>query len=103
MKQGLQEIIKEKDKSIERLENNLMKAGQREDDLKQMHNNYFPQIQTLINQKAIGSPKEATRKNRKKQELTRKKIRNSRKKVNPHRRRTAGSIKRRESTNRKNL
>jgi len=28
------------------------------DDLKQMHINYFLQVQTLINQKAIGSPKE---------------------------------------------
>ncbi len=63
----LQEIIKEKEKSIGRLENALTKAGQREEDLKQLHNNYFLQIQTLINQKAIGSPKEA---NRKKQEET---------------------------------
>ncbi|WP_155401445.1 hypothetical protein [Methanosarcina mazei] len=31
-----------------------------------MHNNYFLQTQTLINQKDIGSPKEA---NRKKQEV----------------------------------
>lgn len=65
--EGLQEIIKEKEKSIERLENDLTKAGQREEDLKQLHNNYFLQIQTLINQKAIGSPKEA---NRKKQEVS---------------------------------
>lgn len=60
--EGLQEIIKEKEKSIERLENDLNKAGEREEDLKQMHNNYMLQVQSLINQKAIGSPKEATRK-----------------------------------------
>jgi chromosome segregation ATPase len=39
--EGLQEIIKEKEKSIERLENDLNKAGEREEDLKQMHNNYI--------------------------------------------------------------
>ena len=44
----------------------LEKASQREDDLKQMHNNYFLQVQTLINQKAIGSPKEAIRKKQEK-------------------------------------
>ena len=60
--EGLQEIIREKDKSIERLDNDLIKAGQREEDLKQIHNNYMVQIQHLINQKAIGSPKEETRK-----------------------------------------
>ena len=54
--EGLREIIKEKDRSIERLENDLTRADQREDDLKQMHNNYMLQVQSLINQKAIGSP-----------------------------------------------
>jgi len=54
--EGLQEIIREKDRSIERLENDLKRADQREDDLKQMHNNYMLQVQSLINQKAIGSP-----------------------------------------------
>jgi len=49
-------ILKEKDRSIERLENDLNKAGQREEDLKNMHNNYFLQVQTLINQKAIEAP-----------------------------------------------
>jgi len=62
MYEGLQEIIREKDKSIERLENDLNKAGQREEDLKKMHNNYFLQVQTLINQKAIGSHTGSTRK-----------------------------------------
>jgi chromosome segregation ATPase len=71
--EGLQEIIKEKDKSIERLENDLMKAGQREEDLKQIHNNYMLQVQSLINARALSAPsgsrttKEA---NRKKQEET---------------------------------
>ncbi len=35
------------------LKEELDKAGRREEDLKQIHNNYFPQVQTLINQKAI--------------------------------------------------
>lgn len=79
--EGLQEIIREKEKSIERLENDLKKAGQREEDLKQMHNNYMLQVQSLINQRAISAPsgsrttKEATRKkqeeNRKFQEASR--------------------------------
>jgi len=34
----------------------LEKSSQREEDLKQMHNNYFLQVQTLINQKAIEAP-----------------------------------------------
>jgi len=34
----------------------LEKAGQREEDLKSVHNNYMLQMQTLINQKAIESP-----------------------------------------------
>ena len=60
--EGLQEIIREKDRSIERLENYLNKAGQREEDLKQMHNNYFLQVQTLINQRAISAPVRSTQK-----------------------------------------
>jgi len=51
--EGLQEIIREKEKSIERLENDLKKAGQREEDLKQLHNNYMLQIQSLINARAL--------------------------------------------------
>lgn len=77
--EGIQGIIKEKDKSIERLENDLNKAGQREEDLKQLHNNYFLQVQTLINQKAIGSPKEAIRK-----------------KINQHKRRRKAGLHRRK-------
>ena len=38
------------------LKEELRKSGQREEDLKQMHNNYFLQVQTLINQKAIEAP-----------------------------------------------
>ena len=38
------------------LKEELSKSGQREEDLKQMHNNYFLQVQTLINQKAIEAP-----------------------------------------------
>ena len=34
----------------------LEKAGQREKDLKKVHNNYMLQVQTLINQKAIEAP-----------------------------------------------
>jgi len=79
--EGLQMIIEEKDRRIEALNNDLMKAGQREEDLKQMHNNYMLQVQSLINQRAISAPsgsrttKEATRKkqeeNRKFQEASR--------------------------------
>lgn len=66
--EGLQGILREKDRSIDRLENDLNKAGQREEDLKQMHNNYMLQVQSLINQRALSAPsgsrttKEATRK-----------------------------------------
>ncbi len=58
--EAIKMVLEEKDKSIERLENDLKKAGQRKEDLKQMHNNYFLQVQTLINQKSIGSSREAT-------------------------------------------
>ncbi|MCO5381788.1 MAG: hypothetical protein NHB15_06570, partial [Methanosarcina barkeri] len=52
----------EQERHISFLKEALDKAGHREEDLKNMHNNYFLQVQTLINQKAIGSPKEAIRK-----------------------------------------
>jgi hypothetical protein len=48
--------IEEKDRHIETLKTELEKAGQREDDLKKVHNNYMLQMQTLINQKAIEAP-----------------------------------------------
>jgi len=66
---GQQEIIREKDRTVERLESDLQKAGQREEDLKQMHNNYMLQVQSLINARALtpsGSTKEATRKKQEK-------------------------------------
>ena len=55
----LQEIIREKDKSIERLENDLKKVDIDKEDLKSTYNNYFLQMQLLIQHKAIGSPQEA--------------------------------------------
>ena len=54
--EGLQRLTEEKDRSIERLENDLAKAGHREEDLKTTYNNYFVQVQSLINQKAIEAP-----------------------------------------------
>jgi len=48
---------KELDKHNSTLKEELRKSGQREEDLKQMHNNYFLQVQTLINQKAIEAPR----------------------------------------------
>lgn len=49
-------VLEEKEKSIERLENDLMKAGQREEDLKQLYNNYMLQVQSLINARALSAP-----------------------------------------------
>ena len=48
--------IEDKDQHIESLKKELESAGQREQDLKQMHSNYMLQMQTLINQKTIESP-----------------------------------------------
>ncbi len=48
--------IEDKDRHIESLKKELQSAGQREQDLKQMHSNYMMQMQTLINQKAIDAP-----------------------------------------------
>jgi hypothetical protein len=48
--------IEEKDRHIETLKTELEKAGQREEDLKKVHNNYMLQVQSLINQKAIEAP-----------------------------------------------
>ena len=42
----------------ETLKADIEKASQDKEDLKQMHNNYFLQVQTLINQKAIEAPGE---------------------------------------------
>ncbi len=46
----------EMEKHNETLKAELEKAGQREEDLKKVHNNYMLQVQTLINQKAIEAP-----------------------------------------------
>ena len=51
--EALQMVVEEKDKSIERLENDLKKADLREEDLKIMHNNYMLQVQSLINARAL--------------------------------------------------
>jgi hypothetical protein len=48
--------IEDKDRHIESLKKELESAGQREQDLKQMHSNYMMQMQTLINQRAIEVP-----------------------------------------------
>ena len=48
--------IEDKDRHIESLKKELESAGQREQDLKQMHSNYMMQMQTLINQKSIEAP-----------------------------------------------
>lgn len=47
--------IKELQDHNETLKKELDKASHDKDDLKNMHNNYFLQVQTLINQKAIGT------------------------------------------------
>jgi len=54
--QELTARLGERERVIAILQADLDKAGQREEDLKQMHNNYFLQVQTLINQKAIEAP-----------------------------------------------
>lgn len=48
--------IEEKNRYIETLKKELDKAEQDKEDLKTIYNNYFLQIQTLINQKAIEAP-----------------------------------------------
>jgi DNA repair exonuclease SbcCD ATPase subunit len=65
--EGLQEIVREKDRSIERLENDLKKADLREEDLKSMHNNYMLQVQSLINARAL-MPSRSTEGEKPKQE-----------------------------------
>lgn len=46
----------ELEKHTETLKKELERSGQREEDLKTTYNNYFVQVQTLINQKAIEAP-----------------------------------------------
>jgi len=48
--------LEEKESLIETLKAEIEKAERDKEDLKTMHNNYFLQIQTLINQKAIEAP-----------------------------------------------
>ncbi len=59
----LQARLKERENSFKEIQSHnetlkaeLDKAGQREQDLKAMYNNYMLQMQTLINQKAIEAP-----------------------------------------------
>jgi seryl-tRNA synthetase len=48
--------IEEKDRYIETLKEDREKAEKDKEDLKNTYNNYFLQVQTLINQKAIEGP-----------------------------------------------
>lgn len=50
--------LEEKDKLIETLNVDIEKAERDKEDLKNTYNNYFLQVQTLINQKAIEAPGE---------------------------------------------
>lgn len=53
---GLRAQLEEKDRHIETLKGELDKAERDKEDLKKTYNNYFLQVQTLINQKAIDAP-----------------------------------------------
>jgi hypothetical protein len=48
--------LEEKDKLIETMKAEIEKAERDKEDLKNTYNNYFLQVQTLINQKAIEAP-----------------------------------------------
>lgn len=50
------EQLEEKDRHIDTLKGELDKAERDKEDLKTTYNNYFLQVQTLINQRAIESP-----------------------------------------------
>lgn len=50
--------LEEKDKLIETMKAEIEKAERDKEDLKNTYNNYFLQVQTLINQKAIEAPGE---------------------------------------------
>ncbi|MCO5380753.1 MAG: hypothetical protein NHB15_00235 [Methanosarcina barkeri] len=52
----LRAMSEELEKHNTTLKEELDKASHDKKDLKQMHNNYFLQVQTLINQKAIKAP-----------------------------------------------
>ena len=49
-------LIEEKDRHIETLRKELEKAGQDKEAIQNLYNNYMLQMQTLINQNAIGTP-----------------------------------------------
>lgn len=53
---GLKAQLEEKERHIETLKAELDKAERDKEDLKKTYNNYFLQVQTLINQKAIDAP-----------------------------------------------
>lgn len=50
--------LEEKEKRIENLENDLKEARIDKEDFKTAYNNYFLQVQTLINKNVLGSPTE---------------------------------------------
>ncbi|MDM7919078.1 MAG: hypothetical protein QUS12_07940, partial [Methanosarcina sp.] len=52
------ELLTEKERHIETLKSELATAERDKEDLKATYNNYFLQIQTLINQKNIAAPGE---------------------------------------------
>lgn len=54
--QVLREVLREAQAHNESLKKELEKAAQDKEDLKQIHNNYMLQVQSLINQKAIVAP-----------------------------------------------
>lgn len=58
---GLQARNEELKAHNETLKKDLENANKREEDLKNMHNNYMLQMQTLINQRALESPEEKKR------------------------------------------
>ena len=53
---GLRAQLEEKERHIETLKADIDKAEKDKEDLKNTYNNYFLQVQTLINQKAIEAP-----------------------------------------------
>ena len=56
--EAIKMVLEEKDKRIEGLENDMKKADHDKEGLKTTYNNYFLQIQTLINQRVLGAPTE---------------------------------------------
>jgi len=63
--EGLEMVLQEKEKRIESLENDIRKADIDKEDLKNTYNNYFLQMQLLINQKAVSAPPGSARKEEK--------------------------------------